>query len=231
LVFVTNGIPSDFLRRPLSSDNNDDCKAYEYEYSGLDENEITTSVPHFGVLKVGQDPISNDSSPPTIIHGKHSECLAFILAKHGVSTQIVSSLQQVDAVAIRKLLWVSIMWLLCHDHDGHHEGPITVKTVHQTKRLHVRKLVMELIPAANLLLKRYHPRERDNGNIGSVDEVVDYLEAYSYSMPNAIPNKLLAMDEFAQRNGFLLSTLESVSQPLHRDLVKRVVGYIPEFGC
>ena len=65
--------------------------------------------------------------------------------------------------------------------------------------------------------------------IGSAKEIVEYMKAYSYSMPNAIPNKLLAIDEFSQRNGYLLALGRSAAQPLHSHFVLQVVGYIPKF--
>ena len=64
--------------------------------------------------------------------------------------------------------------------------------------------------------------------IGSAKDIIEYMEAYSYSMLNAIPNKVLAIDEFSQRNGYLLALDRSAAQPLHSHFVLQVVGYIPK---
>ncbi len=214
LVFVTNGIPSNFIQcfRNLNEDD---------DYS------ITTTVPHFGVLKVGADPISSKSSPPTFIHGKHSAKLQFILESYDLNVKVTSNVMEIDAAAIRKLIWVSGMWLLCHDNNVDNVS-INVTQVHETKFEQLHELVRhELYPASLELLQRYH---HDNDEItslddaieimGSVEDVMSYLKSYSYSMPGAIPNKVLAIDEIDQRNGILLST--SIDQPLHRALIERV---------
>ena len=240
LVFVNNGIPSDFL-------DTDNAIATDSGTDGFDINQITTSVPYFGVLAVGQDPISGDSFPPTIINnGRHANFLADLLTRNGVGVKIVHGVREVDKAAIRKLFWVSIMWLLCadgdRDGDGNDDGGIqnedmhliNMMQVHERRPNDVRDLVQEMIPAANLLLQKYHYDESDvcfdnNIDIGSVDEIVEEMEAYSRSMPTSIPNKMKAIDEFAQRNGFLLGMRKTAPQPLHEALIQKVVGYIP--GC
>jgi hypothetical protein len=228
LVFVTNGIPSVFLCEEIAG-----CL-----YDGIDVQEITVSVPHFGILKVGQYPIANESSPLTIVHGRHSQVLQRILSEYGVQTQVVDNLKIVDGAAIKKLLWVSIMWLLCHECDENSERssehPLTVTEVHEQRNSDLKRLVNELIPPANLLLAQYHPESHDalakgsSLSIGSAKDIIEYMEAYSYSMLNAIPNKVLAIDEFSQRNGYLLALDRSAAQPLHSHFVLQVVGYIPK---
>ena len=143
LVFITNGIPSDFLQ--LGS-----------HHQLIDEKEITTSVPYFGVLGVGADVVTSDASPKTIINsGKHSQALADVLESAGIQCEIVDGVKEVDAAAIKKLIWVSSMWLLCHDsYEG--DPPITVAQVHEQKDREMEKLLEELLPAANHLLKKYH---------------------------------------------------------------------------
>jgi hypothetical protein len=169
----------------------------------------------------------------------------------------------IDAAAIRKLLWVSGMWLLCHDNSSDSgsdndsdndeskndsdcdSDPINVSQVHQLKQNELNELVeKELYPAAVELLERYHGRSTQLRNasttsadtyanndtdtsldkMGTLEEVMNYLKSYSLSMPNAITNKALAIDEIDQRNGILLSTkLVQIQQPLHKALIERVV--------
>ena len=284
---MTNGIPSNFLRVKTTCDANNDSDNDHDNVNdngdgddngsyAMDVNEITTSVPYFGVLSVGATPISESSSPPTVIHnGKHAKTLASLLESHGIRCNIVgmgahgdggeygnatgngNGLKEIDAAAIQKLIWISIMWLLCHDCQGDRErtskrasesepdgrqevGPITCSNVHKMKKEQIQKLLRELVPAANELLEVYHPESSKEGTgtvvagartgIGSIAEVEKHLQDYSFSMPSAIPNKQLAIEEFEQRNGYLLSVEGSAPQPIHRELVERVVGYIPEYN-
>ena len=284
---MTNGIPSNFLRVKTTCDANNDSDNDNVNgndngndngsYYSTDVNEITTSVPYFGVLSVGATPISESSSPPTVIHnGRHAKALASLLESHGIRCKIVgmgahgdgdkhgnatgngNGLKEIDAAAIQKLIWISIMWLLCHDCQGDRErtsrrtseserdgrqevvGPITCSNVHKMKKEQIQKLLRELVPAANELLEVYHPESSKEGTgtvvagtrtgIGSIAEVEKHLQDYSFSMPSAIPNKQLAIEEFEQRNGYLLSVEGSAPQPIHRELVERVVGYIPEYN-
>ena len=284
---MTNGIPSNFLRVKTTCDANNDSDNDHDNVNdngdgddngsyAMDVNEITTSVPYFGVLSVGATPITESSSPPTVIYnGRHAKTLAILLESHGIRCNIVgmgahgdggeygnatgngNGLKEIDAAAIQKLIWISIMWLLCHDCQGDRErtskrasesepdgrqevGPITCSNVHKMKKEQIQKLLRELVPAANELLEVYHPESSKEGTgtvvagtrtgIGSIAEVEKHLQDYSFSMPSAIPNKQLAIEEFEQRNGYLLSVEGSAPQPIHRELVERVVGYIPEYN-
>mmetsp|Transcript_33753 Transcript_33753/g.67191 ORF Transcript_33753/g.67191 Transcript_33753/m.67191 type:complete len:377 (+) Transcript_33753:157-1287(+) len=214
LVFVTNGIPSDYLQLD--------------GHQLIDENLITTSVPYFGVLGVGEEATTGASSPSTIINnGRHSQVLADLLESSGIGCEIVNGLKEVDAAAIQKLIWVSIMWLLCHDDE---KGPITVAQVHEKKDGKVVQLLQELIPAANHLLEKYHQGEGAfKSGVGSIAEVKRHLLDYSSSMPSAVPSKKKAIEEFKDRNGYLLSMEKSVAQTFHRELVQNVVGYVPGY--
>ena len=227
LIFVTNGIPSDFLTNPKT----------KIIYDGIDKDLVTTSVPHFGVLGIGSDPISNESSPPTFIHGTNAKLLDDILSSSGLNTSIVQESQEVDAKAIRKLLWVSAMWLLCHDSkigNADEFQPLTVKQVHEQRGEALNDILEELLPVANLLLQKYYPHSKEYSdkhlNVGSMEEVSKYMQDYSFSMPTAIPNKILAIDEFAQRNGNLLAMKKFIKQPIHEARIMNVVGFIPREG-
>lgn len=227
LIFVTNGIPSDFLTNPKT----------KIIYDGIDKDLVTTSVPHFGVLGIGSDPISNESSPPTFIHGMNAKLLDDILSSSGLNTSIVQESQEVDAKAIRKLLWVSAMWLLCHDSkigNADEFQPLTVKQVHMQRGEELNDILEELLPVANLLLQKYYPHSKEYSdnhlNVGSMEEVSKYMQDYSFSMPTAIPNKILAIDEFAQRNGNLLAMKKFIKQPIHEARIMNVVGFIPREG-
>ena len=201
---VTNGIPSSFY---------DEFQHLSDSVADLEG--MTTTVPHFGILTKHSDPISSPSSPPTFIHGHHASKLAGILKEFNVKVNVLNTLEQIDVAAVRKLLWVSILWLLCHEDMD----PIDVIRVHEIKQDLLQKLIKELLPAAISLLKIYHP-ECDTKQMGSVESIYKYLHSYSYSMPGAIPSKHLAIEEIRQRNVLLLE--RPVRQPLHRQLLERV---------
>ena len=169
---------------------------------------MTVAVPHFGVLSVGADPIGGGvSSPPTYICGKHANLLIKLLDP--IYCIEVESSKEVEMYAARKLLWASMMWLLTNDDE-----PMTVDIVHTKKKNILQDLVQELLPVIKVLA---------GGDIGSLDEVLQYLESYSMSMPGAKPNLNLAIAEINERNGQLLG-IKDVKQPLHENLVRKVSG-------
>ena len=229
LVFVTNGLPSRILDGVLGGghENEDDS-------DGL-LNSITLSVLHFGVLSVGGDVVTASSSPPTLVHGKHSLSLVALLQSQDIVVEQVSSRSNLEAAAVKKLMWSSIMWILCHEEecDGDSDGAnymydngtgnassaskaITIAEVHEKKERKLRALAEELLPAANSMLGQ------DNG-LGTVDEILAYFRLYSFSMPNAIPSKDLALDELPERNGLFLNP-DGYEQPVHKALLERVAG-------
>mmetsp|Transcript_22195 Transcript_22195/g.63677 ORF Transcript_22195/g.63677 Transcript_22195/m.63677 type:complete len:821 (-) Transcript_22195:141-2603(-) len=222
LVFVTNGLPSRILAGSLDGGHES-----EDDSDGLLQS-ITLSVPHFGVLSVGGDVVTASSSPPTIVHGKHSSSLAALLQPQGIVVGQVSSRSNLEAAAVKKLLWSSIMWILCHegleekgDADGtgnasNGSKPITVAEVHEKKEWKLRALVEELLPAANIVLGQ-------GNDLGTVDEMLAYFRSYSLSMPNAIPSKDLALNELPERNGLFINP-DADEQSMHKALLERVAG-------
>jgi glycine/D-amino acid oxidase-like deaminating enzyme len=226
LVFVTNGLPSRILAG--LDDVHDQCHRYESAKYDADEllRTITLSVPHFGVLSVGGDVVTSSSSPPTFVHGRHSSSLASLLQPPGIVVEQVSSRSDLQAAAVKKLMWSSTMWLLCHEEEykedhccGVGNKPITVEMVHEKKEPKLHALVEELLPAANDLVGK-------GFNLGSASDVVAYFRLYSLSMPDAIPSKDLALNELPERNGLLLNpnSNDSPIQTIHKALLERVAG-------
>lgn len=190
--------------------------------------DMTYSVLHFGILKQGQLPVTSDVSPPTVVFGPHANFLSHLLEKYEVKTKIASTFEELEKFALLKLLWVSFMWLLCHDVEckqgfddeyGIENVRLTVTEVHDTKQELLRALVLEAIP----VMKRL--KSGGQNDVGyDVNNIMEYLESYSKSMPNVIPSKDLAIAEFQGRNGILLAY---GNQPLHSELVHRVIGCNP----
>jgi hypothetical protein len=200
--------------------------------SGLPADNMTYTVLHFGILQHGQLPVTNHLSPPTVVFGPHAKFLSNLLQKYGVKTKIASTFTELEKYALLKLLWVSFMWLLCHGvEDGNLSDcsrlSLTVTQVHETKQELLRALVVEAIPIIQIL-SRTHLKNESTGADGigfDVNDIMEYLESYSRSMPNVTPSKDLAIAEFKGRNGVLLAY--AGNQTLHSQLVHRVVGYIP----
>ena len=234
LVFVTNGLPSRILAS-LKCDDTWNGSAQE-DFEDILKS-MTLSVPHFGVLSVGGDVVTSSSSPPTFVHGRHSSNLASLLQPHGIVVEQVESISNLQAAAVKKLMWSSTMWLLCHEREDINEGkendstsdvyvgirskPIPVAMVHEKKEAKLRDLVIELLPAANILVGKGY-------NLGSADDIVAYFRLYSLSMPQAIPSKDLAMNELPERNGLFLNPnshdTSSPTQPIHETLLEKVGG-------
>jgi len=202
---------------------------------------VTICVPHFGVLAVGSEPVCGTGSPPTIIHGKHAHKLKSLLLKNktagngaNILVEIEESRQGADEQAIKKLLWASILWLFTSDPSGDPTKCITVKEAHHLYSKEIRDLVVELLPAARRLMNEgseqneNHDYDLMHGHLGSVSNIIAYLEAYSYSMPNATPSLELALKEVSNRNARFLRMIEETNmnpddnQALHQKLLQRL---------
>ena len=89
----------------------------------------------------------------------------------------------------------------------------------------LRRLVEEMLPAARVLAG-------DGGGdatelLASVDDVLEYMEAYSRSMPGAVPSLRRKLDEIAESNGELLRVSRDgrvPPQPYHESLSKKLGG-------
>ncbi len=224
LVFLCNCIPS----RHLNFD------------SSVGDGDFTICIIHFGVTHKMNSassqllPLLNTSpqSPPTVIFGRHATTLSDILRRDGISVEIAPTSQHLQMAAAKKLAWSSLFWLLCH--DG--KEPITVKVVWERKLKQIHELVEEMMPAleslANESWMNNDTEIPSKKEFSTVEEVVDYLYRYSYSMKDGkiTPSLDLALDEISERNGVLLSTMlklqsdakDRTSKQL--ELVRRVAG-------
>lgn len=221
LAFLCNCIPSRHLR--FDSDDG-----------------VTVATLHFGVSNPPSDKVSlvptpqlnsSPESPSTVIYGRHASTLGGLLQRDGIPVTIASGPQEVQAVASRKIAWSSLMWLMCHSE----EQPMTVKDVHQFRSKELRRLVEEVLPSLEALTSESWSKDADGANptmpsLGSVQDVLDYLESYSMSIDggNVIPSKKLALREIQERNGLLLSLAneseEGTQQIYHMELIRKVVG-------
>jgi glycine/D-amino acid oxidase-like deaminating enzyme len=214
LVFLCNCIPS----RHLSFLN---------EESG---DEATVAILHFGVLKKHVPKVScSPGSPPTVVYGRHANTLAKLLENDNVPVTVAESGLELQAAAVKKLAWSSLMWLLCHD-VGFNDKPLSVKDVHTLHSDKLQKLVEELMPALKALgVETWTTEELGSfQSTWSTEEMMIYLERYSMSISggNITPNRELAMREIYERNGLILSLMDEahMSNSYHWELLRRVTG-------
>ena len=201
LIYFGNGLPLDI-------DNNDDEAG-------------TWVVPHFGVLQVDGPIVSSDTSPPTYVQGRHATFVAHALQRHGLTVVPLDSPQALRVHAVRKLLWASCLWLVCHANRD--DEPLTVSQVHEqpSAAARLQALVHELWPAV-LETMQASTNDKDETTITddslySLPDTLAYMKQYSLSMPGAIPSRDLALAELADRNGVLYRS--GNHQPLHQDLL------------
>lgn len=215
LVFLCNCVPSRHL----------DFLEDEYE---LDD-KVTVAVMHFGVSREQHEPKvkCNPQSPPSVIYGRHAKALAKLLKNGNVPVIIATSSRELQAAAVKKLVWSSLMWLLCHDVGN--EIPMTVKDVHLLYCHKLQKLVEELLPLLELLVNEQRTTTEDNSVIWSVQDMMTYLETYSMSISggNITPNRTLALKEINERNGLVMSLMnksQNNNTSYHLELLRRVAG-------
>lgn len=235
IIWMGNGLPRHDLTATttITSANDDDN-------NNTTKQTTTTTwvVPHFGVLQINGPIVSSETSPPTYCFGKHASFLENVLMRKGLRSKVeqVASLQILKRHALRKLIWASSMWLLCHhqsegnkqnhDTDKQQQHPLTVTQVHEQRDALLRELVGELLPVANEVLlstsslsEQQQQQENDNDNDDdSLASVLAYMEQYSRSMPNAIPSRTLGLAELSERNGVFLRGRPG-QQPCHERLV------------
>jgi hypothetical protein len=217
IVFLSNCVPSHHLRFLSDEEINQ---------------QVTIAVMHFGASKQQSNPIVHcfpETSPPTILYGRHASNLAALLGHDGIPVIIAKSSQELQAAAVRKLAWSSFMWLLCHDVECN-ELPLTVKDIHVNHSDKLQKLVEETIPLLKSLGSEKWSIKEDSGAelTWSVQDMLEYIKRYSMSISNGnvTPSRDLALTEIYDRNGLILSLMEEdqLDTSYHVELLRRVVG-------
>ncbi|KAL7457061.1 hypothetical protein ACHAWC_008531 [Mediolabrus comicus] len=217
------------------------CNCIPSRHLNFGDGDFTICIIHFGVTHHKMNsassqplPLLNTSpmSPPTVIFGRHATTLSDILRRDGISVEIAPTSQHLQMAAAKKLAWSSLFWLLCH--DG--KEPITVKVVWERKLEQIHELVKEMMPALKSLANEsWMNNDTDmpsKKEFSTVEEFVDYLYRYSYSMKDGkvTPSLDLALDEISERNGVLLSTMLKLQSDAkdrsskQLELVRRVAG-------
>ena len=185
--------------------------------------------------------------PPTVIAGKHSRMVQRLLRLDGIT-----NLRRYDTITpkviqymVQKVVWTSCLWLLCHTMNCQDQyinqkpcpsmlsssssspPPLTVSQVHIHHNTTLHALVEELWPSIQHV---YHTEvQKWTGPTTIVPtmtlpDVIQYIEQYSFSIPNAIPSKVLAMQEINSRNYIFTSDCQDLQQeqPIHYRLLQQV---------
>ena len=190
-------------------------------------------------------------SPPTYIAGKHSHMVQRLLELDGITNIQRYDTITVDVIKymIQKVIWTSCLWLLCHTMNDNSiisnnqpltltapQPPLTVSQVHIQHTAILYSLVEELWPSIQSVyekeVNRWIKHNPTISTIGSstivpsitITDVMQYMERYSFSIPNAIPSKVLAMQEIESRNKVFTDCCHSLQQqqPIHYRLLQQV---------
>jgi glycine/D-amino acid oxidase-like deaminating enzyme len=213
-----------------------------------EETEMTFVIPHYAVSAIGAKATVNTTGvgPPTYLYGKHAQTTAELLQLDGIDhTEIVTDKSRLRILQAQKVLWASCLWLLCHSCQsnknttsatagGGKEGSssITVSDVHVHYAAELEALVREMWPSFQRIVKQNKKAAADNNEDDSSEaapsfqKTMDYLRAYSNSIPNAMPSIHLALSELEHRNGIFASSPSNYNhqQPLHQKLIRQVAG-------
>ena len=188
-----------------------------------DDDDATYVIPHYAISRVGAPPTVQEGAPPTYVVGPQARWVQQQLLSDGIpNVRILTDHSTAQQYAVRKLLWASVMWLLCHEHGS---TPITVRTVHTTQADRLRRLVRELWP---VVCERMRLDDNSSSTTASThddddvlfEETLQYLQDYSLSIPTSIPSVTLALAELEVRN----AVFAGPDQPLHRALLEQVAG-------
>lgn len=169
---------------------------------------LTAGVLYFAVLNIGGNATSGPGAPLTKVAGPHAMAVANLLQQANVRCEVLDNQASLEKASALKMIWSSALWLLCAA-KGCTVGGVT--GVHQEHEPTLRGLVNELYREYEELLDGY----------ADMEAVMKHLRAYSESIPHAVPSKVLALDEFSERNGWFLRTSLAAGrqQPLHERML------------
>ena len=174
-------------------------------------------------LSARADGSISDGGGATVASGPLASVVPGVLARGGVAARAVER-ESFARVALEKLLWTSIFWLVC-DVRGETVGEVVANPEGVAC---VRTLARELVRVAARADEFSECARIDEDASECVDDVVDGLVAYSRSIPTAVPNREMAIKETGFRNGWFLRVGGGAkTQPSHADWLARA-GVDPE---
>lgn len=174
-------------------------------------------------LSARADGSISDGGGATVASGPLASVVPDVLARGGVAARAVER-ESFARVALEKLLWTSIFWLVC-DVRGETVGEVVANPEGVAC---VRTLARELVRVAARADEFSECVHVDEDASECVDDVVDGLVAYSRSIPTAVPNREMAIKETGFRNGWFLRVGGGAkTQPSHADWLARA-GVDPE---
>ena len=180
-------------------------------------------------LSARADGSFTDGGGATVAAGPLASVIPRILVPSGVAARAVPR-ESFPRVALEKLLWTSIFWLLC-DVRGETVGEVVADPEGVES---ARTLARELIRVAtrsDRSAEEFSPArvsDEDEDETEFIDDVVDGLVAYSRAIPTAVPSREMALRETGFRNGWFLRVGGGAeAQPSHAEWLARA-GVDPE---
>ena len=196
------------------------CNCIPSRHLNFGEEDVTVAILHFGVShnNTNGKPRLNTSpqAPPTVIYGKYSQTLANLFNDDGIPTQIVEDPQDIQIAAAKKIAWSSLMWLMCHSFNNEN-GSLTVKEVHETKSNELQRLVKEIMPALEALASEPWTTKNSSNDvlssqsIGSIQDILDYLETYSSVTKSYLDGKIDHSEQMTDIRQAYLNIVKSTS--------------------
>lgn len=176
-VFMSNGM----LLRFFAQNQVEDCTQVLLYMSATDEGTLTDG---------GQ----------TAVTGKWAPEVQHFLLGSGVRCGVLDR-GAYTARMLEKLLWSSVLWLVCHVHGG-----VSVGEALERHREDIVQLVYELYPTAQVYALEAVPEYMEHymNNPSTVEDVLDSLLSYSETVREAVPSVEMARKEFSWRNGFFI---------------------------
>lgn len=182
-------------------------------------------------LSARADGSFSDGGGATVAAGPLASVIPRVLVPSGVAARAVPR-ESFPRVALEKLLWTSIFWLLC-DVRGETVGEVVadpegVESARTLARELVRVATQSDRSADEFSPARVSDEDEDETETEFIDDVVDGLVAYSRAIPTAVPSREMALRETGFRNGwFLLVGGGAEAQPSHAEWLARA-GVDPE---
>lgn len=152
-----------------------------------------------------------DGGGSTVVTGPYAKHVVGMLEAGGVACTALEP-EPFKVIAMIKLLWVSIFWLVC-DLTGSTVGEVVDDEAGMAR---VRSLTYELVDVA---VSAGEIDANLAGVEGWVDGVVEGLCYYSRCIPHAVPSKSMALKEGGFRNGWFLAAGTLDVQPMHVELL------------
>jgi glycine/D-amino acid oxidase-like deaminating enzyme len=177
-------------------------------------------------------PRLEDGKPFALLQqGENSTTVAGVLEQLGVGTE--TFLKTIDVDAGYRMLWDSILWLVCHAPLGDDDSPLTIGQAHDKRQDAIDRLWAELLPAlVRFLGKGDWVGKKSSSELRIVEKSLQQMANQwvgkdpSSEIRNFVPGKEESLALFETRNGrFLKLATKENPQTFHRELLQKVTDF------